>query len=107
MDGVKGGLIIYFIKFSNSSSKVSFCLAERRQISYDEYRRCGGGAEIEYPRGSHHDVYRRSHQLAQMGGRVCGPDRRLCHRGSAVQKGVPRHELGAETGHRKEQGPRH
>ena len=46
----------------------------------------GGGAEIEYPRGSHHDVYRRSHQLAQMGGRVCGPDRRLCHRGSAVQK---------------------
>ena len=40
-------------------------------------------------------------------GRICGPDRRLCHRGAALQKGVPRRQLGTETGHRKEQGPRH
>lgn len=65
----------------------------------------GGGAEIEYPRGSHHDVYRRSCQLAQMGNRIRRPDRRLCHRGAALQKGVPRRQLGTETGHRKEQGP--
>lgn len=32
----------YLIKFYNASSKVSFCLAERRQISYDEHRRCRG-----------------------------------------------------------------
>ena len=35
----------------------------------------GGGAEIEYPRGSHHDVYRRSCQQAQMGNRIRRPDR--------------------------------
>ena len=101
----------YLIKFSNSSSKILFCLAERRQISYDEHRRytgiAGGGAEIEYPRGSRHDVYRQSCQLAQMGGRIRHPDRRLCHRGAALQKGLPRRQLGAETGHRQEQGPRH
>ena len=43
-----------------------------------------GGAEIEYPRGARHDVYRRSHQLDQMGGRIRHPDRRLCHRGAAL-----------------------
>jgi len=62
----------------------------------------GGGAEIEYPRGSHHDVYRRSCQLAQMGNRIRRPDRRLCHRGAALQKGVPRRQLGTETGHRRD-----
>ena len=30
------------IKFYNASSKISFCLAERRQISYDEHRRYTG-----------------------------------------------------------------